>query len=38
MLKKPPGKLSDVKCVKRNCISLSKKEKVELLNGPDSAI
>jgi hypothetical protein len=38
MSKSPPGKLSDMMCVKWNCISLSVKEKEEVLNGTDSAI
>jgi len=38
MSKRPHGKLSDVMCAKRNCISLSIKDKVDVLNGIDSAI
>jgi hypothetical protein len=38
MSKRPPGKLSDMMHAKRNCISLSVKEKVEVLNGTDSVI
>jgi hypothetical protein len=38
MSKRPPGQLPDVMCAKRNCISLSIKDKVEVLNGTDSAI